>query len=172
MTRELSAIMGDEMSGNFNPTRLFRFGLCVAIMAGTMGVAASPPILDDLAFMAGQWAGRSGQVEMEESWLAPKGGVMLGLHRDVVPGKAAFFEFLRIEDRDGKVVYIASPKGKGATEFVLVSLEKERAIFENLEHDFPQRIIYWREEDRLTARIEGVVGGKLKSTEWTWAPVR
>ena len=104
--------------------------------------------------------------------MAPSGGVMLGLHRDVRRGQPAFFEYLRITARDGRLVYVASPRGTGTTEFVLVGLEGQHAIFENLEHDFPQRIIYWRVEDRLMARIEGVVGGELEFTEWSWDPVR
>jgi hypothetical protein len=128
--------------------------------------------LDDLTFMTGSWSGRSGSVEMEEIWTLPKGGVMLGLHRDVEPGARTFFEFLRIEDRDGRIVYIASPRGGGTTEFPLVKIEEGVVIFENLEHDYPQRIIYRREGGGLTARIEGVVQGEFEVTEWSWTQVR
>jgi hypothetical protein len=127
--------------------------------------------LADMTFMVGHWVGKAGSVEMEESWIAPKGGVMLGLHRDVAPGKKAFFEYLRVEDRDGALVYVASPKGAGATDFVLVALDDRGAVFENLEHDFPQRIIYRRHEDHLTARVEGEVDGEMRSSEWVWALV-
>lgn len=144
------------------------FILCVAVAAVTPAQAADSPDLADLAWMAGHWSGQKDETVMEEFWTAPAGGVMLGLHRDVTQGRPAFFEYLRIEERDGRVAYIASPKGKGATEFVLVSLEIDRATFENLEHDFPQRIIYHREGDRLTARVEGMVDGELQSKEWAW----
>lgn len=107
---------------------------------------------------------------MEEVWTSAKGGVMLGLHRDVSPGKAAFFEFLRIEERRDTMVYIASPRGLGTTEFKLVKVEDSVAVFENLEHDFPQRIIYRRVGNGLTARIEGIVDGTLEFTEWNWVP--
>jgi hypothetical protein len=142
--------------------------LLMAIVASVSVVAEQPPSLDDMAFMVGHWGGKAGEVEMEELWTTAKGDVMLGLHRDVAPGKKAFFEYLRIEDREGALVYVASPKGAGATEFVLVALEKDGVVFENLEHDFPQRIIYRRHEDRLTSRIEGEVGGELQSREWVW----
>ena len=109
--------------------------------------------LQGVAFLAGHWVGKSGQVEMEEIWTEPKGGVMLGLHRDVAPGKPAFFEFLWIEQRDGRLVYVASPQGRGGTEFPLSKVEDSVVVFENLEHDYPQRIVYRRDGDRLTARI-------------------
>lgn len=109
---------------------------------------------------------------MEEFWTAPGGGIMVGLHRDVFPDGSSFFEFLRIVTTDRGLTYIASPRGTGTTEFVLVNLDGRSVVFENLEHDFPQRIIYRRDGDRLTARIEGEVNGTVKSREWTWDLVR
>lgn len=148
-------------------------GICCAIaVAVPVSNGSEPFSLDDIEFMVGHWASRSGQLEMEEVWLAAKGGVMLGLHRDVAPGSKAFFEFLRIEDRDGELVYVASPRGIGSTDFVLVTADQHGVVFENLEHDFPQRIIYRRDGNRLIARIEGEVGGKLKSSDWVWELMR
>jgi hypothetical protein len=66
------------------------------------------------------------------------------------------------------VIYIASPRGVGTTEFSLITYAENCVVFDNLEHDFPQRIIYRRDGDRLTAQIEGEVDGKLESTQWTW----
>ena len=53
-----------------------------------------------------------------------------------------------------------------------MNLDRQTVIFENLEHDFPQRIIYRREGDRLIARIEGEVNGTLEVTEWAWELAR
>jgi hypothetical protein len=105
---------------------------------------------------------------MEEIWTSPRGGVMLGLHRDVSPSGKSFFEFLRISVTETEVVYHASPMGRDPTPFSLKSLGDQQAVFENLEHDYPQRIIYRREGDRLHARIEGERDGALQSSEWVW----
>ena len=152
-------------------SKLFRLANVMGVILGlSLSVASGGDLrpLQGMAFLAGHWFGTAGQVEMEEVWTAPKGGVMLGLHRDVAPGKPAFFEYLRIEERGEAVVYVASPRGAGATDFVLVSLDEGEVVFENLDHDFPQRIIYQREGNRLMARIEGEVDGKLESSEWVW----
>jgi hypothetical protein len=123
--------------------------------------------------MTGSWQGSDGGMEMEEVWLPPKGGAMLGLHRDVAKGRMVFFEFLRIEaDKDG-LVYLASPQGKPATPFRLVESAKNRAVFANPAHDFPERILYWLADDgRLHAKIEGSPGGKPASQEWSWSRVK
>jgi hypothetical protein len=45
----------------------------------------------------------------------------------------------------------------------------KRIVFENAQHDFPQRIIYWQTKpNELRARIEGTIDGKLASEEWAW----
>jgi hypothetical protein len=124
--------------------------------------------LEGLAWLAGHWQGSADGVATEEMWLAPAGGLMLGLHRDVAPGRQAVFEYLRIEAREHGAVYVASPGGGGATEFPLLSAEPMEVVFENPGHDFPQRIIYRREGDALIARIEGEVDGRRRSAQWEW----
>ena len=109
---------------------------------------------------------------MEEHWTDPRGGIMLGLHRDTRPGKDAFFEFLRIEQKKGELFYIASPRGRPGTPFKLISSEENKAVFSNPGHDFPQRIIYWLGDDgALHARIEGDKNGEIKFSEWAWKRV-
>jgi hypothetical protein len=125
--------------------------------------------LSALAWMAGVWSGVTENTEMEEQWTVPKGGMMLGVHRDVRVGRAVSFEFLRIQETADGVTYWASPNGKPATPFRAVEIVGQRVVFENKEHDFPQRIIYWLASDgRLHARIEGTIKGKLESREWVW----
>ena len=64
------------------------------------------------------------------------------------------------------MVYLASPAGRHPpTPFRLIELD-------NSEHDFPQRIIYWRDGDTLHARIEGTQDGKPQAVEWQWQLVK
>jgi Domain of unknown function (DUF6265) len=154
--------------------RVVVLGVAVALVAPRGPAVAAPPAdVTAVAWMAGSWQGSEGGVEMEEVWLPPKGGAMLGLHRDVAKGRMVSFEFLRIEaDKDG-LVYLAQPGGKPATAFRLVESTKARVVFSNPTHDFPQRILYWLADDgRLHARIEGAQGGKPASQEWSWSRVK
>ncbi|MEQ8526015.1 DUF6265 family protein [Gracilimonas sp.] len=122
--------------------------------------------LQDLNWISGYWTGNTQGVDMEELWTPVSGNMILGVHRDVFGEKSAF-EFLRITTKDdGTVVYLASPSGKTPTEFTLSELTSEKVVFENLSHDFPQRIIYIRSGDKLTARIEDESGEK--GMQWTW----
>lgn len=130
---------------------------------------AAPAELSALAWLTGHWTGMQEGVEMEELWLEPKGNTMLALHRDVAKGRTVSFEFLRIEATAAGITYWASPRGRPATPFRMIEMRDQRVVFENREHDFPQRIIYSLGNDgSLHARIEGIQGGKSLSEEWTW----
>lgn len=118
------------------------------------------------SWMSGTWQSNRDGVRMEEHWTSADGGVMLGLHRDVTAKKTSI-EFLRIERRGDTLVYLAMPGGRPATEFPLKTATDGRIVFENLAHDFPQRIIYRREGSRLCARVEDAKQGE----EWCWERV-
>jgi hypothetical protein len=148
--------------------------LLALAVAGSLATADQPskPALADLAWMAGSWSGTTARgIEMEEHWTAPKGNSMIGLHRDVVKGRTALFEFLRIEQQADQIVYLSMPNGRSpATPFPLKEVAGTRVVFENPAHDFPQRIIYWMDGADLRARIEGTNNGKPASQEWRWSP--
>jgi hypothetical protein len=155
--------------------------MVAATLVGSLLFACSPvglfaqppkPILSDLAWMAGSWSGTTDRgIEMEEHWTAPKGNSMVGIHRDVGKGRTMLFEFLRIEQQGDQIVYLSMPNGRSpATPFPLKDVSGARVVFENPAHDFPQRIIYWKDGADLRARIEGTMNGKPGSQEWRWSP--
>jgi hypothetical protein len=122
--------------------------------------------LDDLAWMSGSWMEHNGATDTEEHWIAPKGGLMMAVNRTVKDGKASDFEFLRIELRDGKPLYLSMPRGRPATEFRVAEQASTRIAFEDPGRDFPRRIAYWRDGEALMARIEGTIGGQPRAKQW------
>lgn len=131
--------------------------------------AARAGPLDSLAFMAGSWVGGDSLDREEEHWTAPRGGLMVGMHRDLRGGRARNFEFFRIEERNGALWYLTQPGGRPAVAFRASEVSANRVMFENLAHDFPQRILYWRERPgELRARIEGPGKDGTRSRQWTW----
>ena len=146
--------------------------IVAALAAGRMAVAAEGDI-PRLAWMEGRWTGEKDGVSFEEYWTDPAGGALLGLHRDIKGGRLVSWEFLRIGTTSEGTFYFASPRSKPPTPFKLVELEGQRAVFENRQHDFPQRILYWLDEKgALHARIEGPQAGKTVSEEWVWTKAR
>ena len=93
---------------------------------------------------------------------------MLGVSRSVRDSKTVAFEFMRIiEQDDGGLVFIASPMGQSTTSFSMVSLSDREVIFENPDHDFPQRVIYRLVSDEdLLGRIEGTINAKHRTVDF------
>ena len=146
----------------------------IAALLSSTSVAESEQVdsndisIGELEWLAGSWSGRQGDTVTEEHWIEPKGGLMLGVNRSVRGTGKAAFEFLRIAETDGTIVYHASPGGRAATPFTLIKASNRQAVFQNLENDFPQRIIYRRQGDTLTVRIDGTIKDEKRKMEWKW----
>jgi len=93
---------------------------------------------------------------------------MLGVSRTVRQGKTVAYEFMRIaQASDGGLTFFAQPSGKPPVSFPAHSVSDTEVVFENLEHDFPQRVIYrFKPPINLRASIEGTRGGSPKSIEF------
>jgi len=120
------------------------------------------PSLERLSWLAGCWDGSTAGKENLEQWMKPSGGTMLGMSRTVKGGKTTEFEFMRIhQESNGDIFYTANPSGQKEASFKLLSKDSTGLIFENKEHDFPQRIVYRLENDgSLKAWIEGKLNGR------------
>jgi hypothetical protein len=128
------------------------------------------PTLNSLSWLAGCWEGSARGRHIDEQWMKPAGGLMLGTARTIVLGKPAEFEFTQIrQDKDGSIYYVAKPSGQAEASFKLVKLENKEVVFENPEHDFPQRIIYRLEANgSLFARVEATVNGQVKAIDYLY----
>ena len=92
---------------------------------------------------------------------------MIGSGRTVKNGKTTDYEFLRIEQREDAIYYVAKPRfNPQETAFKLKTWSANEFVFENPEHDFPQRILYKINGDSLAARIEGTRNGKTSSFDF------
>jgi hypothetical protein len=140
--------------------------LAAALLFAATAQAGAASI-DQLGWLAGCWASEGGEAGSGEQWMAPAGGSMLGTARTIKGGKTVAWEFVRIAAlEDGRLAYIAKPHNQAEAAFPLLTLKEGEAVFEAPEHDFPQRIIYRRDGDRLQARIEGMSKGKLKGFDF------
>ena len=140
----------------------------IAAALAVLLVAAAPAArVDDLGWLAGDWVSEADGRWTEESWAAPRGGMMIGYSRSGRGEALREFEFLRIAaDEGGALAYLAQPQGRAPVAFPLVRYDTASATFENAAHDYPQRIHYARSGDTLTATIAKIDGSKPRS--WTY----
>jgi Domain of unknown function (DUF6265) len=121
------------------------------------GQPAPAPVIEKLAWLAGHWRmEKSGRV-VDEQWMAPAAGVMLGMSRTIAKGRVLEHEFMQIrEGPGGMLFFVAKPAGQPEATFPHASLTDAEVVFENPLHDFPQRISYALQGDGgLLAALEG-----------------
>ena len=152
------------------PSLLSALLLLLVLAPGSIGGACQAPraTLEDVAWLQGTWVSAAGGRTVEEYWTSPRGGAMFAISRTLKGDRLIEFEYLRIVQREGGLVYVAQPNGKPPTDFPLTRLEDRSVTFENPDHDFPKVIKYAaREDGSLKASVGGGPGQRTLS--WIFA---
>jgi hypothetical protein len=143
-----------------------------AVLAGDMSAQPPGANVEQVRWLAGCWELSSPQRTVEEHWLAPRGATMLGTGRTVRDGKTIEHEFVVLREQDGKLAYEAHPSGQKPAVFLSSTIAADSVVFENPEHDFPQRVAYERRgADQLLAWVEGPRGGQVRRIEYPYRRV-
>ena len=143
--------------------------VCLLVLAVNFAHAAEPAGIRQAAWLAGCWEAVSPRRVVEEQWLAPRGNSMIGVSRTVRNDSLAGYELVVIREQDGRLAYEAHPAGQPAAVFLSRAASDSTIEFEDLMHDFPQRIGYRRiGPDSLLAWIEGRVEGRLRRIEFPY----
>ena len=132
-------------------------------------LAAAKAAAPDFSWLAGSWVHCSGSTMVEERWIGPAHGVMVGANL-ARSDKKVTHEFFRIgPGLNGTWTFYAQPGGQPPVAFPAVDVSRFRVVFENRGHDFPQRVTYWRDGANLRARIEGTWNGQAQAEEWKFS---
>ena len=152
-------------------SRMMLGGILAAVALLPIPGAASAP-LDRVAWLQGCWTSVTLQRTVEEQWMAPRGGAMLGMGRTVRNSALVEYELVLLREQEGSLVYQAHPSGQPSAAFPLRDFTDTSVLFENAEHDFPQRVGYRRDgPDAMLAWIEGTRNGQLRRVEFAYRRV-
>jgi len=144
--------------------------LVLLVLAATVGSSAQQLSgIQRLAWLQGCWELESPDGIIEEHWMAPLGKSMVGTSRTVGSDSLVAFEVMVIREKDEGFVLEAHPSGQQAAIFHSKAGLDSAVVFENLDHDFPQRIGYRRSSpDSLYAWIEGTMNGEVGRLEFLY----
>jgi len=129
--------------------------------------------VSNLSWFFGIWRMEKGDQIIEENWASVVKNRMDGSSTIKKNNKIVEQESIVIDqDAAGDIYYRAKPSRQKSASFKLVTLDSTNAVFENLKHDFPQRIIYRLVlPDSLIAEIEGSIKGKRRSVVFPYKKV-
>jgi hypothetical protein len=94
----------------------------------------------------------------------------------IVNNDTMFFERLSIETKDGEIYYVPIVNNQNdqmPVYFKLTAMQDSVFIFENPQHDFPQKVVYeFHKPDILNAFIEGTDEGAYSKQEFIYKKVK
>lgn len=122
--------------------------------------------------MAGCWRQVQAGMMVDEVWLAPAGGALIGLSRSVDGDSLRSHETMIVRAGPNGLIFEATPSGQPPGMFLASTVSDTSITFENLTHDFPQMIRYTRHgADSLFAMISGTVRDRQRTINYAYGRV-
>jgi hypothetical protein len=135
--------------------------IALATLPALASAQATQP--NKLGWMQGCWAMVNQERAIEEQWMAPRGKTMVGTSRTVQGANLVGYEFMLIREQGDKIAFEVRPSGKAPVMFTASAITDSSVVFENSQHEFPQKIGYRRDGDStLYAWIEGTSSGEVR----------
>ena len=119
-------------------------------------------------WLIGQWEGIQGAGIYHEEWKNVSESELKGKAYMIKKGEIVNVEILNIHVNETGISYTADVShNPSPVSFKLTNLSDNSFIFENPEHDFPQKISYENKDNQfLFATVEAVKNGKIKKIEY------
>ena len=129
-------------------------------------------IIQEVAWLTGCWEQAIPGGIIEERWMPPRAGTMIGVSRTTRDGSLRNYELVLLSEREGGLAYEADPSGQAVATFLASEITDSLVVFENPAHDFPKRIGYRRGSgDSLVAWIDGGAGATDRRVEFLYGRV-
>ncbi|CAG4995186.1 hypothetical protein DYBT9275_01573 [Dyadobacter sp. CECT 9275] len=126
-----------------------------------------------LDMLLGTWEMKTEKGSYFEKWNRNGRTAFSGVSFKVKGGDTTMLETVRLYLADRQIVCAPTTYGQNREQevpFQLVTIEGQRFVFENPQHDFPQRIVYhFTGGDSLHAYIEGQVSQKMRRLDFYYS---
>lgn len=123
------------------------------------------------SWLIGIWGNKINGIEVTEIWKKENDSLFTAFSYSIsTTNDTISAERIRLEKLNNKLFYLPVVKNQNRGEvvkFALTKLTEHELVFENPEHDFPQKISYQLiNEDSLFAEISGIYKGEKQSEKF------
>lgn len=131
--------------------------------------------LNELQWLLGNWEHEDDGMISKEKWIKTNDDTYVGMSFRLLRSDTVFAEKMVLrKGNDGLTLTVSSLEGNregnregNPVHFKRISSPDKKFIFENKNHDFPQRIIYTNPQmDKIHAWIEGDVLGEMQRIDF------
>lgn len=118
-------------------------------------------------WLIGTWENKTEKGNLYESWRQQDDKLLLGRSYFVEAGDTVMLETIRLAQLENGLYYLPTVKNQNGGKEIAFKASKigtDSLVFNNLTHDFPQKIGYYKlGQDSLKAEISGYRNGKKET---------
>lgn len=148
----------------------FIFSLCFFLSACSDRNREHRNEIDNLEWLIGEWENISVESEFYEIWSKRNDTVFYGESYLLINKDTVFSEIMMLEQKGIDLLLTPTTNDQNdgnPITFKLISSLNGEFIFENRDHDFPQRIVYTNPKpDSIFAYIEGTQDGEYRKSNF------
>lgn len=150
-----------------------KLGLLFLVMCGfSQESIFTQKDFEKLKPVVGTWLNKRTRGNIYETWYRKSEREFVGMSYTLANADTTPLEKVRLYIQGTEIVYAPVAAGQNDEKevlFKLKSIEGNRFVFENLQHDFPKRIVYdFRSADSLYAHIEGEVQSRQRRVDYPY----
>lgn len=127
-------------------------------------------------WLLGNWENKSVEGNLTESWKKANDSTFQAASYFIKEKDTLHFETIILEQKGEKVTYYATVQGQNEGKpiaFKLKTASEKELLFENLQHDYPQKINYTSiTADSLVVKISGMQQGKPSSEQFSMKRIK
>lgn len=120
--------------------------------------------IEKVNWLVGEWGNTTKEGVLTETWTKQNDSTMMGQSFFIIGKDTVNSENIVLEQKGDHLLYVPTVKNQNDSkpvEFNMITSTESQFVFENKEHDFPQKITYNKiTADSLVAEISGMMDGK------------
>ncbi|MFV8346870.1 DUF6265 family protein [Flavobacterium sp. ZB4P13] len=128
------------------------------------------------SWLLGNWENKSGDGNLTENWKKVNDSTFEAQSYYIKEKDTLHFESIILQQKGEELIYTATVQGQNNDKpvaFKLTTATDKQVAFENLKHDYPQKISYTQiTPDSLVAKISGIQQGKPSSESFSMKKIK
>ncbi|PIF62114.1 hypothetical protein CLV00_1730 [Flavobacterium sp. 11] len=128
------------------------------------------------SWLLGNWENKSADGTLTENWEKLNDSTFQAQSYYIKEKDTVHFESIILQQKGENLTYTATVKGQNNDKpvvFKLTTATDKQVSFENLKHDYPQKISYNQiTPDSLVAKISGIQQGKPSSEQFSMKKIK
>jgi hypothetical protein len=128
------------------------------------------------SWLLGNWENKSADGNLTENWEKVNDSTFQAQSYYIKEKDTLHFESITLQQKGENLTYTATVKGQNNDKpvtFKLKTATDKQLAFENLKHDYPQKISYTQiTPDSLVAKISGIQQGKPSSEQFSMKKIK